>query len=412
MPTAIEPLARLAETSTPIPAKSTLKAHNGTKTAADAASVNVVLLPRAEDCLAHLALLEAFLQLRCRVAELSGHETFEQSEQEWDAYVRAAAVKFAEWVSALNRIPDGIFERPSLDVLMVWHAFMLNPVKYVQFEKLTNLPRDGLNWASLPSSWDEPLNISPAGNLDDSSSSFTITTNTGNSTTIPFNLPAAVHRQHSFAAKMTRHAWHRSPNHTALMHRSIKRYANFFSILKSPNHATRTMAVPTLDIDLIWHTHQLSPRAYRSFSKLDSAKGGFGFVNHDDDVDDGLLRSSFRETQDVYGAMFGAEYSICLCWACAPSLDGNADGLHLDIMTAIEKECLRRQGTGLTVAPDLAMPKCGLCGEHEGKDCPEGARKRGCTHCGRDTCNGGCGGGGNCSSTNCSNCGGCGGCGG
>ncbi|KAK4447381.1 hypothetical protein QBC34DRAFT_467461 [Podospora aff. communis PSN243] len=380
MPTAIESPAFscAAETRMPILAKPSLKADSSTETAADGVNFDVALLPKAEDCLAHLSLLEALLQLRCRVAESSAHEKLEQSEQEWDAYVRASAVKFTEWVSALNRTPNSIFELPSLEALMVWHAFMLNPVKYAQFEKFTNLPRDGLNLASLPSSWDEPLDISLAGNMDDSSS-FTITATTGNLTTIPFDLPAAVHRQHSFATKMTRHAWHRSPTPTALMHRSITRYANFFSLLKSPNTAARAMAVPTLDVDLIWHTHQLSPEAYRSFSKLDSAKGGFGFVNHDDDVDDGLLRSSFRETQDLYRAMFGAEYSICLCWACAPSLDGNADTLHSEIMMAVEKECLRRQGRGLTVAPDMAMPRCGLCGEHEGRDCPEGVRKRGST---------------------------------
>jgi hypothetical protein len=42
------------------------------------------------------------------------------------------------------------------------------------------------------------------------------------------------------------------------------------------------MMVPTLDVDLVWHTHQLSPVRYMIFSKA-TANGRF--VDHNDRVE-------------------------------------------------------------------------------------------------------------------------------
>jgi len=118
---------------------------------------------------------------------------------------------------------------------------------------------------------------------------------------------------------MTRYAWHRSPDADEIITRSIARYANFFRILRTTNRAAHGgMVVPTLDVDLVWHTHQLSCASYRLFSRIASPSGkGLGFVNHDDTVDDSALKISFHATADLYHAMFNEEYAICLCWACA-----------------------------------------------------------------------------------------------
>ena len=378
--------------------------------------IDATLLPKTEDCLAHLNLLEAFLQLRCQVHLLTGHtssESLELSGNAWNAYIETATAKFAQWVSSLNQVSKHtLFSLPTLDVLMVWHAFMLNPVKYAHFEKLTNLPRDGIPWADLHSSRNPTLTLPSPSNDTTPSSSFIITTATNHPATIPFDLAAAVHRQHSFATKMTRYAWHRSPSAQETTHRSITRYSNFFSILKA-NSSSRSVAVPTLDVDLIWHTHQLNPAAYRSFSRIESPKGEFEFVNHDDTVKEGVLDECFRGTREVYREMYDEEYNICLCWVCGKSAgpEGMVDveTLRLEVGDMIEGEFLRRREVGLMIAPDLAIPRCGECGEHGGRECPEGARKRACG-CGKEGCPG-CG--GNCSNTttcsSCSNCGGCGG---
>jgi hypothetical protein len=48
-----------------------------------------------------------------------------------------------------------------------------------------------------------------------------------------------------------------SPALVATMNRLIQKYKIFFDIMATK---PRRMAVPTLDVDLAWHTHQLSPR--------------------------------------------------------------------------------------------------------------------------------------------------------
>src|ERR1051326_4060172 len=78
--------------------------------------------------------------------------------------------------------------------------------------------------------------------------------------TFPFNLEAAVERQGSFLLKMTQFSWNRAPHASDTMRRSIDRYAKFFSLMAL---GTDTKVVPTLDVDLAWHTHQLNPEKYR-----------------------------------------------------------------------------------------------------------------------------------------------------
>ncbi|KAK1751310.1 hypothetical protein QBC47DRAFT_329937 [Echria macrotheca] len=397
-------------------------------------SIDTALLPKPQDCLAHLELLEAFVQLKCKVSQVASGGALGVFEHVWRAYVKVAATKFASWVSAVNQnqTTDGeaAFPLPDLDTLMVWHAFMLNPVKYAQFEKLTRLPPEGLNCvsASLPSVLNSatfiPLpvvNINDTTEATDTSPTFTVTTAAGHPAVVDFDLEAAVHRQHSFALKMTRYAWHRSPDADRILRRAIARYGKFFSVLKTNN---RTMAVPTLDIDLVWHTHQLCCASYRSFSRIASPSG---FVNHDDTVEDSVLEISFQATADLYRAMFDEEYAICLCWACAaqPTTSGlgperifpggatpDVVAIHFNTEARIEEERLRRGCTGLDVAPDLAMPRCRSCGGHSGLGCwsGEGFRERKCSSCGNDNCSCSYGGGGNCGGGGCgSGCGGCGG---
>ena len=310
----------------------------------------------------------------------------------WHAYVKASAGRFADWVSSLSK-GSTTAELPSLDVLMVWHAFMLNPVKYARFEKLTNLPRDGLNWAALPTSWNqpmEPLTLPSSSTTTVTSPTFPITTKAGHLATIDFDLEAAVHRQHSFATKMTRYAWHRSPDAPIIIHNATRRYTNFFSLIKSTRGNMKI--VPTLDIDLIWHTHQLRPAAYRSFSRVGPGKG---FINHDDTIkeDTSRMETSFSDTQDVYRRVFGEEYSICLCWACAAAASSSSSssgpehvvddvrGLQAQIEGVIEKEHIRRRAAGMSVMPELALPGCEQCGGHGGRGCVRGAASGNCVNC-------------------------------
>ena len=71
--------------------------------------------------------------------------------------------------------------------------------------------------------------------------------------------------------------------------------------------------MPTMDIDLVWHTHQLS-MAYYFQDCLDSPRNCV--VDHDDKVDLVRLNNNFEITSRWYREKFGEEYSICYCPYC------------------------------------------------------------------------------------------------
>lgn len=93
---------------------------------------------------------------------------------------------------------------------------------------------------------------------------------------------------------------------------SINRYLKFF-MLMTENYMV-SMLVPTLDIDLIWHTHQLSPIYYIQYSR--SVTPERFVVGHDDKVDEETLSSSFQQTGNMFYQKYGEHYYYCPCSFC------------------------------------------------------------------------------------------------
>ncbi|KAK1971066.1 hypothetical protein LY78DRAFT_166705 [Colletotrichum sublineola] len=130
------------------------------------------------------------------------------------------------------------------------------------------------------------------------------------------DLVAATMRQGVFVSKMYSIDWLHSPNARGTMDRLVQKYHRFMLIMTENPF---TMCVPTLDVDLAWHTHQLAPRAYYKFSTYNSATKGnkeARFIDHNDKVDEDQLSDSFRWTCKVYLEKFGEVYSECTCWYC------------------------------------------------------------------------------------------------
>ncbi|KAK1569831.1 uncharacterized protein LY79DRAFT_674384 [Colletotrichum navitas] len=130
------------------------------------------------------------------------------------------------------------------------------------------------------------------------------------------DLVAATMRQGVFIGKMYSIDWLHSPNVRGTMDRLVQKYHRFMLIMtKNP----LTMCVPTLDVDLAWHTHQLAPRAYYKYSTHNSATNGnkqARFIDHNDKVDEDQLSNSFEWTCRMYLKTFGEVYSECTCWYC------------------------------------------------------------------------------------------------
>ena len=125
------------------------------------------------------------------------------------------------------------------------------------------------------------------------------------------DLTGAVLRQGVFVEKMKLIDWLHSPALESTITRLIRKYRIFFRIMgENPGQ----VAVPTLDIDLAWHTHQLSPVWYYQYS-TEHCNGEF--IDHDDKIEEGRLSTSFEWTSKRYQKLTGGEvYSECTCWYC------------------------------------------------------------------------------------------------
>ncbi|KAI0311521.1 hypothetical protein OF83DRAFT_1150577 [Amylostereum chailletii] len=129
----------------------------------------------------------------------------------------------------------------------------------------------------------------------------------------PFSveLVGAVLRQGSFVAKMRELQWMEpaffdSKEDERVLHHSNARYHAFLDLMSS---SPSDFFVPTLDIDLAWHTHQLSMTAYHA----DCAKYIRRYVDHDDKVEEVHLADAFDVTCRAWNTRFGVPYMQCGC---------------------------------------------------------------------------------------------------
>lgn len=158
-----------------------------------------------------------------------------------------------------------------------------------------------------------------------------------NDSPFALDLVGAVIRQGTFVEKMHGIDWLHSPALYNTMSRLITRYHRFFQILSTDK---THMAVPTLDIDLAWHTHQLQPSTYLFSSVTQTGQ----FIDHDDKVAETRLNDSFAHTSKLYQKLFSEPYSECTCWYCEAVRESHtstasrlfktraataADGLHV-----------------------------------------------------------------------------------
>ncbi|KAJ1654742.1 hypothetical protein IWQ61_005387 [Dispira simplex] len=117
----------------------------------------------------------------------------------------------------------------------------------------------------------------------------------------PFSLDLcrAVLRQQEFTAKMVQGTW-QCP---ATLGIAIIRYVMFLSLMKNvPNQ----VLIPTLDIDLAWHTHQLTPKCYQQ----DTVRVTNRIINHDDTYPTRMLQRHLRLTASYWYANYKEPYTI------------------------------------------------------------------------------------------------------
>ncbi|CAA7259398.1 unnamed protein product [Cyclocybe aegerita] len=141
-------------------------------------------------------------------------------------------------------------------------------------------------------------------------------------------LVGAVLRQGSFVQKMYDLGWTKpgffdgSSDELALQH-ALARYHAFLDLMAS---SPASFFVPTLDIDLVWHTHQLMPSKYESDCKAYIGR----FIDHDDKVEGLHLSSAFDITCCAWKDRFGVSYTHCGC-----PIPGDSIGKRLSRLVGI-----------------------------------------------------------------------------
>lgn len=126
------------------------------------------------------------------------------------------------------------------------------------------------------------------------------------------DLVGCVLRQERFVQKINNLDWLHSPLIYDTLNESITRYHRFFTMLTEERNR-RAMLVPCLDIDLIWHTHQLSMYGYFRDCKSSPCHS---VIDHDDKIDESRLDEAFSHTSKIYKMRYKKNYSVCYCLYC------------------------------------------------------------------------------------------------
>ncbi|GBE89582.1 hypothetical protein SCP_1602450 [Sparassis crispa] len=129
----------------------------------------------------------------------------------------------------------------------------------------------------------------------------------------PFSidLVGAVVRQGSFIDKMYAFGWTEpgyfddKEDELVLVH-ATARYHAFLDLMSS---SPMSFFVPTLDIDLVWHSHQLMGSRYAN----ECARYVKRYIDHDDKVEENHLATSFDVTCRAWEERFKLPYTHCGC---------------------------------------------------------------------------------------------------
>ncbi|KAK9449293.1 uncharacterized protein V1518DRAFT_432883 [Limtongia smithiae] len=126
------------------------------------------------------------------------------------------------------------------------------------------------------------------------------------------DLRSAVLRQTEFVDSMTALSYLTSPFCNDTLTRALSRFVQFFQLIKVMKGAG---VVPPVDVDLVWHTFQLSPAKY-----LATCLFLFGtHVDHDDSVVTDSLIAHGKNTSKLWRKQFPNDllgYDGCTCVFC------------------------------------------------------------------------------------------------
>ncbi|XP_059293434.1 glycine-rich domain-containing protein 2-like [Lycium ferocissimum] len=221
------------------------------------------------------------------------------------------------------------FEGPlvvPLDCEWVWHCHRLNPVRYkTDCEQLYGRILDnhnivsslkGISKMETEETWknlypNEPYDLDSARALSDKNPAQILESENCSN----YDLVSAVKRQSPFFYQVSR------PHMTneVYLEGAVARYKGFLHLIRrNIERSIKSFSVPTYDIDLIWHTHQLHPISY--CKDLVDIMGKV--LNHDDTDSDRTkgqkLDTGFSGTTKLWEEIYGLRY-----WRAGAMYRGN-----------------------------------------------------------------------------------------
>ncbi|KAF7817067.1 glycine-rich domain-containing protein 1 [Senna tora] len=215
-----------------------------------------------------------------------------------------------------------------LDCEWIWHCHRLNPVRYktdcmelygkildnsnvISSIQATSKVQTERIWKTVYPN--EPYEL----DLNNDSLQECVESYLGNSeSTTKYDLISAVKRQSSFFYQVSLPYW----NDDAFLEGAVARYKGFLHLIRrNRERSIRRFCVPTYDIDLIWHSHQLHPASYCKDLEAIMSK----VLEHDDTDSDRTkgqkLDVGFSETTKQWEDTFGSRY-----WRAGAMYRGNA----------------------------------------------------------------------------------------
>ncbi|XP_015065966.1 glycine-rich domain-containing protein 1 [Solanum pennellii] len=259
------------------------------------------------------------------------------------------------WLPLLAKHSDCPFFEGSLvvplDCEWIWHCHRLNPIRYkTDCEELYGRILDnhnvvssvkGISQMETEETWkhlypNEPYDLDSARAVSDNNPAQILKSEKCST----YDLVSAVKRQSPFFYQVSR------PHMTSevYLEGAVARYKGFLHLIRrNKERSIDSFSVPTYDIDLIWHTHQLHPISY--YKDLVDIMGKV--LNHDDTDSDRTkgkkLDTGFSGTTRFWEEMYGLRYwragamyrgntpsPLRICSYPSNPVTKNADTFHAD----------------------------------------------------------------------------------
>jgi hypothetical protein len=191
-----------------------------------------------------------------------------------------------------------------LDIAWVWHCHLLAPMTYVNdCIRVCNTEIDHSLTPVVDRAGTEQLWSQKYPDINFDINLVTIGVNPPSyESQIQYDLEKAAERQKAFYYQV--YLPHYSDE--KFVQNAVSRYKNFLA-LKHLN--PDSFVVPCYDVDLIWHSHQVHPAAYKRDTEIILGK----LFNHDDSVNDrsegSKLVESDKETRMLWREAFGTNFS-------------------------------------------------------------------------------------------------------